>query len=84
MQDAPKCPVHKISMAAATHWIKTPSGPFPKPIHCCNYRRCPYVHDASRGFFKAHESEPFPQGSRIPYNMPVYPGAPRVALQSPI
>jgi hypothetical protein len=34
MQDAPKCPVHKISMAAATHWIKTSSGPFPKPIHC--------------------------------------------------
>ena len=58
MQDAPKCPVHRISMAAATHWIKTPSGPFPKPIHCCNYRRCPYVHDATLGFYKANESQP--------------------------
>jgi hypothetical protein len=64
MQDAPKCPVHKMPMAAAT-WLKAPTGPFPKPIHCCSQRNCPYVHDGACGFYKVAEQEPI--GHPIPH-----------------
>jgi hypothetical protein len=44
MTEQPLCPIHKVDMNAATHWIQLDGKPFPKPVHVCPVADCLHAH----------------------------------------